>query len=53
MVHQGVGGDGGRLLGVSLDPALRFVEALGELLPMTAVLLAAVHRILPGTRRPR
>ena len=45
MVHQAVGAGGARLLGVELDPALRFVEALGELLAMTGILLTVLLRV--------
>lgn len=46
MVHQAVGGGGATLMGVALNPALRFVEASGELFTMSAILLAVVARLL-------
>lgn len=53
MAHQAVGAGGARLLGVELDPAFRFVEALGELLAMTVILLVVLLRLrrLPSAGR--
>lgn len=46
MAHQALGSDGDRFLGIEINPALRFAEALGELISMTAILVAVLALLL-------